>query len=325
MKPDKSNAVSTKRPLPHFALQNLPSVSVLHATCTAREPQRLPTLPTTSLHGALSRSLHDLAPELVKAPAGPNAGQGVTDRAPAPLVISVEPTDAGRFKNRFMELTEGDTIGFRLVLLGRAAAQKKFLLAAALERAVSTGIGVTPDPENRSNKKRSKRRPRLELTDFSEAKESSTTSFKGGDSIAERSTLSFLTPVRLTHQGQIASKLDGRILWSALLRRADTLARAHGSGPLETETAGKTLPSLSDDTIPIPLEITAQDLEVVSVTRFSSRQRKRMKWPGLVGRVCAQIHPDATDRVWPLIDFCEKAQIGKATSFGFGRYLVESQ
>jgi hypothetical protein len=334
---DCSNVASSSSPLPRFELQNLPSVSVLHATCTAREPQRLPALATTSLHGALSRALHDLAPELVKAPPGPNAGLGVTDRAPAPLVVAVEPTDIGGFDKPFTELSEGETIRFRLVLLGRAAAQKKFLLAAALERAVSSGLGVWPNPESRGNKKRRKRRPRLELTDFSQAKDTSTSSSESTETdtpsecrpdsrqaeLGTQLTLDFFTPVRLTHQGQIASKLDGRILWAALLRRADTLARAHGSGPVEHAADDKVLPSLSDDTIPVPLDIAAQDLQVVSVTRFSSRQRKKMRWPGLVGRVGVRICPDAQVRVWPLISFCERAQIGKATSFGFGRYLVE--
>ena len=58
--------MSKKAPNPepsfdNLELQNLPSITRLIATCKATQPQRLPPLPTTSLHGALGHSLRHLA------------------------------------------------------------------------------------------------------------------------------------------------------------------------------------------------------------------------------------------------------------------------
>ena len=324
-------------------LENLPVITTMSATCLASTSQRLPPLPTTSLHGALGHSLRNLAPDLFSVSGNAETGQGVTDSAPPPVILAMEPPTLETpsawnrhfLRRPFIELQKGDIITFRIVLLGEEARNKKFLLAAALERSFSSGIGVFSNHDRR--KKNS--RPPLLLTDLNEVfpppqfNESSQyptlpkkevelndqTKLKTQkEADSQKYKLIFLSPARLTHQGKIAGDIDEKILWAALLRRADTLSRAYGNGPIDAPDGNKLLPSLWSASP--PFTINSKNLEVIPVSRYSSRQRSRMTWPGLIGEINLELNP--TSPALSILSFCELAQIGKATSFGFGRYKI---
>jgi len=71
---------------------------------------------------------------------------------------------------------------------------------------------------------------------------------------------------------------------------------------------------------PAELRQHVADLRRVHVTRYSARQRQRMTWPGLMGRVAW--HGPALPAIWPLLRFGEQVQVGKGTALGFGRYRL---
>jgi len=74
--------------------------------------------------------------------------------------------------------------------------------------------------------------------------------------------------------------------------------------------------------MPVPsFEVTAERIEVVPVRRYSSRQGRSMVWPGLMGVL--DVAGPGVVQAWPLFAFCERVHVGKATSFGFGRYVLK--
>jgi hypothetical protein len=298
-------------------LHHFPPLTELRATLVGREDQRLPALPTTALHGALARALYadvciyperptcENCPRLLDCPypalfepvAPTEAGEGVTDRAPPALVMAPERTG---FPAPFLALRRGERLRFTLTLIGERARACRTLLVAALRGACREGLGVRAQPSQRGE------RPRLYLERV-ETREVSPAA--GGAPLAR---LVLRTPLRLKERGRISGHVTSALLWRSLLRRADILCRLYGSGPL----------AASDDGMPVPsFKVTAERVEVVPVRRYSSRQGRSMVWPGLMGVL--DVAGPGVVQAWPLLAFCERVHVGKATSFGFGRYVLK--
>lgn len=292
-----------------LALQNLPETLVLSARFVALAPQRLPPIPTTALHGALGGVLKELCcveplrktcvgcpqlssacgfPTLFHPPGRPGAGEGVTDHAPPPLVFAPE-----RFEPHapYLRLCRGDAIDLRVVLIGPAALQRG-LVVAALRDAARGGLGIddTGGP----------RRPALELAGVE------VLGTQGGGTPPARASLDLLTPLRLVREGHVSGRIDADLLWRTALRRADTLARLYGKGPIHD---GRQQAA--------PFSITQASTRVVRVQRYSSRQQRRMQWPGVMGRL--SVEGPELPAAWQVLQFIERVQLGKGTAFGLGR------
>jgi hypothetical protein len=270
---------------------NLPKLRVLRAVAVAQEPQRLPPLPTTALHGVLTRALAKTAPELLEPPGAPLAGVGVTDRAPASLVLSPERWAPGK---PHFALEAGEQISFRLVLIGARARERVPEVLLALRDGLEGGI-AEPTTE---------RRPALRLADLVTETPPPLEPLP-----PPRAHIQLLTPVRIARQGRVTAQLDAAAFWDAVARRADALARLYGHGPVVAKST------------PRPEMRTAETrLRRVAVRRYSTRQGRRMVWPGLIGDFV--LEGSGLAAAWPLLRFCELVQVGKATTFGFGRYVL---
>jgi hypothetical protein len=292
---------------------NLPSLTTVVLHFRAERAQRLPPLPTTALHGALGHALRHiacLAPDrkdcqgcphvplcpyavLFEPRPGPKAPTGVTNRAPPPLAMAPEQPAVGRDPT---ELAAGESLDVRLTLVG-SAGQHVALVTAAFRKAGARGVGIPVDGPPRP-------RPPLALA--------------GVDALPPNDgpppsdgllRLAFTTPVRLKSDGKISASPTADVLFGAMRRRADTLARIYGGGALDLPPAP-------------PFRIVASDLRQLSVRRYSARQRTRIDMPGQVGTV--DLEGDFSS-VWPLIRFAERVQIGKATTFGLGRFDVAAR
>src|SRR5690606_2944812 len=125
--------------------------------------------------------------------------------------------------------------------------------------------------------------------------------------------LSFVSPLRLKTAGRVASRISAPALVGALARRANALSILYGSGrsAVDEEAVSAVAERLTVDD---------SGLRLVHVRRYSSRQRARMEWPGLVGPLV--LRGRRLPELWPLVQFGEQAQVGKGTALGFGRYLV---
>lgn len=290
-------------------MTRVPIVSTLRVRLEARASGQLPALWTTALHGTLFAALRELAcfePErrdcngchrlgdcsyvaLAEPPGDPDKGEGVTDRAPPPLVLAPESAD---FSSRTFEVAPGDVLAARLALIGDRAVEHRPLLVGALNRAVGRMHGGVAGREGFL---------RLVAVEPVELKQRP----------APRcARLTFVTPVRLKSQGRIQSELDSEVLWRSLARRADSLSRLYGAGPLGWNPAA-----------PASFALETLESRVVAVQRFSNRQKTSMTWPGVLADCL--LTGEGLAEAWPLLEFGSQVQVGKATSFGFGRYRLE--
>lgn len=294
-----------------LAWSNLPSVTRYRVELRAERAQRLPPLWTTALHGALDDALYALGCRcerargsdprvrvcrgdcpyawLCESPAREGDGGGVQDRAPAPLVVAPMAYEPYA---RFVDLRENDRISLRLTLLGPVAEGHVSLVHAALQRCARTGLGIDPQRPDGA-------RPTLALERVVPE--------RIADVAPPREVvLETVTPARITLDGKVLGRLDGTALWRAMRRRGEHLARRYGGGSLG-EGGGAEAPFATD----------VRADRVVEVQRWSNRQKRRMVWPGVMG--VARLHGEGLARVWPLLAFIREAQVGKGTSFGFGR------
>lgn len=288
----------------------LPSVESLRLRFHARSRMLLPPLITNPLRGAFGRALRGMTclatfetncrtcqhargcayALLFEPPGGNGSGEGVTDRAPPPVVFGPEAAVTGHAP---LLLEAGDGVTIRVSLIGKLAAAHEALVIIALRKAAEGGIGRAPDGGDGD---------RVPL--YFEGLERSAPLAMSARHAAE---LDFVSPVRLKEGGKVAASVTASALTSAILRRADILSRLYGGGALELE-----------DTAP-ELRVRSSSLRIVGVTRYSSRQHQRMELPGLMGSVVVEGNLAA---MWPAVLLGERVQIGKGTSFGFGRFRV---
>src|SRR5208282_3559674 len=92
-----------------------------------------------------------------------------------------------------------------------------------------------------------------------------------------RFTIDFLTQTRLKHEGGFVRIPEFQIVFRRLLGRLSSLARFHCGAPLDVDFRG-----LIDQAGQVRL--IDNQTRWVSWTRYSSRQRQRMDWEGMIGR-----------------------------------------
>ena len=322
----------------------LPDMLALGVVFTTGERQRLPPFLGCALHGALGRALYRTVcafpqraecpgcplyrrcayPALMEAPVSENAAlreAGVTDQAPRPLVLAPEPGWT-RPSGNPVRLDAGCEVPVRLVLVGSAIRDLP-VLTVALQALARRGIGLPEEPGATPGR----RRAELVLSRISTADGAHLVYDAAGDAFAappvsalpaesvipDRVVIDLLTPLRLKHAGAVAGSVEPEPFLAALARRANAFRILYGDGEAAVDEAA--VARLAATIVP-----EESRLRRVHVTRYSARQQRRMDWPGMMGAV--RWRGPALRPLWPLLRFGELAQVGKATSFGFGRYEV---
>lgn len=120
--------------------------------------------------------------------------------------------------------------------------------------------------------------------------------------------LTFYSPVTLKYQKEFLQEFQMEPIIIAIKRRIYMLNCYEG---VDEEW--------KEENFEIP-EIIWQDHQFVQVERYSSRQNSKMTLKGIKGRI--QLN-GVDDALLPLLLAGELIHIGKNTSFGFGRFLVE--
>lgn len=299
---------------PDVGANSLPTIRLWQIHFRATTAGTLPPLPTTALHGLLGRALWRevcLAPARptcrgcparpqcayprlletwVDSPSDVQRTVGVTDEAPRPLLLAPEspliPTS-----DRPHHIEEGEVVTFRIGLAGDAAETFRPLIRA-LRRAGHAGLGSPAS------------RVRLELERFVECSQAPE------DSPPHRARIELLTPLRVKLRGRVQPALDATAVVTALVRRAQLLASTEGRA---------WRPPFNADDVATRIGVVS-DLRVLPVSRYSTRQQQRMTWPGLIGSL--QLSGAGLPGLWPLLRWGERAQLGKGTTFGFGRYRL---
>ncbi len=282
----------------------LPPVHRFDAHFTALEDQTLPPLPTTALRGALLRSLKELT---CREPAR-LACEGCPHLARCAYPALVEPRDAQGHEqpspftmrpafpvqaDENQPLRRGEDLHVEFAFLGDVGLEHVGLVRAALSRVANKGIGL----------KHAGERPALEFEHLTRVP-------VGPVELVRRYDVELATPLRLTIDGASASTLDANSLWAGVVRRVRQLCALYGEG-------APTLP------FEVPWRITESELARISIGRYSDRQKQRMRWPGLVGRLRLEV-TDHHALSATLLRFISEVQLGKGTQFGCGVVRCES-
>lgn len=125
-------------------------------------------------------------------------------------------------------------------------------------------------------------------------------------------TVRLLSPLRLKQHNQFQDSLPFHVLVRAALRRISTLENAHGRGEPDLDYADLVKRAAG-------IAIKRSECRWRDLTRYSSRQNTIMLLGGLQGTITYE--GDLTEYL-PLLQYCEKAHLGKQTAFGLGRVEI---
>ena len=124
-------------------------------------------------------------------------------------------------------------------------------------------------------------------------------------------TLSFLTPLRIIHKGKLLKELPFKIFLERLLERALLLSHFYCDSELPD------FQTLFYDSINV--NILKSSLIWFDWQRYSFRQKRKMKFGGLLGNIT---YRGNLNKYLPLIKLGEYIHIGKAVTFGLGKYKI---
>jgi len=125
-------------------------------------------------------------------------------------------------------------------------------------------------------------------------------------------TLAFLTPTRLKHRDHLVDTPEFHVVFRSLLRRLSSLALFHCGGRLEVDYRGLIARAQG-------VQLVQNETRWVDWERYSSRQKARMVFGGLVGEATytGEFRP-----FLPYLIFGQWTHVGKNATFGLGRYEV---
>ncbi len=134
-----------------------------------------------------------------------------------------------------------------------------------------------------------------------------------GDEDVERLRLYLQTPLRVKDKGRFASDLDFPLLLRAIVRRLKALKSEFCETPFELP-----LQELFDRADEV--KVTGKEIRWEEQTRYSSRQNSRQLMGGLRGHISLE---GGLTLYMPLLRAAEVVHIGKETSFGLGKVVME--
>jgi CRISPR-associated endoribonuclease Cas6 len=138
--------------------------------------------------------------------------------------------------------------------------------------------------------------------------------FVNQDFAGDEITISFVTPVRIKEENRLASDMPFHLLIRRLAERALLLSHLHCGAELEDcEEFIRDAKSV---------ETVRNKLRWVDWERYSSRQQTKMKFGGLIGDIT---YKGDFQKYLPLLRLGEHIHVGKATTFGLGKYRIRSE
>ena len=121
------------------------------------------------------------------------------------------------------------------------------------------------------------------------------------------------TPLRLKFKNRLKADLPFHVLVRAMLRRVSSLFSIYGNGEPDLDYKGLT--SRAEN-----IRVVENTLEWYDWRRYSNRQEQSMFMGGMTGAV---VYEGELAEYLPLVEFAEKAHLGKSTSFGLGKIKAE--
>lgn len=153
-----------------------------------------------------------------------------------------------------------------------------------------------------------------DVLDMSRASE--TLAIDSDETSQESAIVRFVTPFRTKIDGKFAKDINSAVLVRALLDRFISLDLAKREDVRAWMKEGLAL--FSQD-----LTINDKQFRWMEETRYSNRQKTTMQLGGIAGSF--RLSGDSLSVLYPLLRIGEITHIGKATTFGFGKYEVEEK
>jgi hypothetical protein len=135
------------------------------------------------------------------------------------------------------------------------------------------------------------------------------------DAGTEELSLEFITPLRIKKYGAIqenARRIDFSVLIDLLLRRLQALSLFHCG----REWAPNNIPC----EVAREVQVSATDLRLQKLQRYSARQQRKLPLDGLVGTITFR---GSIGQFLPLIKMGSFVHVGAGTAFGLGRYHLK--
>ncbi|HOU51750.1 MAG TPA: CRISPR system precrRNA processing endoribonuclease RAMP protein Cas6 [Smithella sp.] len=126
--------------------------------------------------------------------------------------------------------------------------------------------------------------------------------------------LKLSTPLRIKYHNNLKAELPFHILVRAMLRRISSLSESHDG--VEPALDYRGMVSRAEK-----VTIEQSDLSWFDWRRYSNRQEQEMLMGGMIGSI---EYRGKLSEYLPLINFCEKVHIGKQTTFGLGKVVLEN-
>jgi hypothetical protein len=124
--------------------------------------------------------------------------------------------------------------------------------------------------------------------------------------------INLITPLRLKEKGKFTRDIDFPIFIRAIIRRLESIWNCYSDCSLDID---------KDQIMPLARTIKTINKELLWQTqkRYSNRQSTAMNMDGIVGKITFEGN---LKRFVPFIKASEFLHIGKATSFGLGKYVM---
>ena len=308
-----------------------PAISRFRVLLRAREPIRLPPYAGSAWRGLLGMALrrtlcvtrlprcegcllHSTCAyvRLFESPAMTPADQARSSAIPHPFVLDVEPGQG-------MDLAPGAPLSLGLSLIGPAIPQLPYFIHA-LGQAGERGIGKAQGRFDLLGVDQEITLGAGDWTPVFRAEDGrcvpAATQNRAGFCPPERVRMDFRTPLRIKHRGRLvgAQEFQAALLTRHLLWRLESLDRHYGqgNGTLDRECYGEAESQI---------RLAESRLCWRDWTRYSSRQDSLMQLGGLIGDLV--LEGEGLAVLGPALWLGQWTHLGKATSFGLGRYRLE--
>lgn len=125
--------------------------------------------------------------------------------------------------------------------------------------------------------------------------------------------INFLTPAKIKYKGEFVKELEFSILIESILRRAYLISKfwCEYDGKYKVK---KIIESAKK------IKIKYSNLKWIDLERFSTRQKRFLKYGGILGEI---VYEGKLKEFYPILKLGSLIHIGKNTSFGFGKYMIQ--
>jgi len=292
--------------------------------CKTLAPLKLNDYSGSMLRGAFGRALYKQAcvtkmdncqqcllftqcayPNVFATPAPKQSALQKFSAIPNPFII--EPPPMGE-----MQLKKGERFSFNLVLIGQAISHLP-LIIYAWEKALQNGLGKEKASVSLDSIVFEPKQAAEQIIYNQQKILSTAPEFRPPNTQAlEEITLKFITPLHIKKHGKVmAETLTARDFLMALIRRYYLLQEFHGK-----DYEAPDFTKLAKNAEQINCQA---DLQWYEWQRYSSRQKQKMTFGGVIGTI------KLSGELTAFLDILQSGQwlhVGSKTTFGMGRYQI---